>query len=170
VTVFEQIERSLSVLSPDDQQRLAVEMAMIVSPYGSVAPTVIQPDDFASIGAGLESAYTTSDESQAAVVQASCRRIIDQYPDDEPDGAGFFAFAAVVSIYYATETLMEDSPLGVVNAAKRFLDVLGVADDDRRTGSFAAAQEYLLDPSETKASSLRELVRGDAERLRALPV
>ena len=116
---------------------------MIVSPYGSVDATVIDPDEFAFIATGLRDAYSTGDRSQLAEVQASCRRIIDRYPNDEPDGAGFFAFGAVVSIYYATETLINDSLAGVVNAAKRFLDVLGAADDDGCAGLFAAAQGYL---------------------------
>jgi hypothetical protein len=157
--VFREIEQSLAVLSPDERKRLAVEMAVIVSSYGSVAPTVIEPDDFASISSYLEHAHATGDSSELAAVQESCHRIFDRYPDDEPGGAGFFAFAVVVSLYYATETLLEDSTVGVINAAKRFLDVLGAADDDRGAGVLVAGQDYLLEPNDTKLSSLRHLVQ-----------
>jgi hypothetical protein len=143
-------------------------MAVIVSPYGSVAPTIIDPDNFASIVSCLEDAYATGDSSELAAIQGSCRQIINLHPDDEPDGAGFFAFAAIVSVYYAAEALMGAAIVGLLNGAKRFLDVLSAADDDRGAGVFTAGHDYLLEPNQTKASSLRNLVRIDAERLRGI--
>jgi hypothetical protein len=93
-----------------------------------------------------------------------CRAIIERF-EEEPDGPGFFAFGAVVALYYACRATQGDSE-AAVNCAKRFLDVLGFADDDGEPGLFDAAVSYLALPSPDERRVILARVQAHADSMR----
>jgi hypothetical protein len=82
-----------------EQRALACDLAGIVSPYGTVDSEVVGSAVFADLRDRLAAVSTTRSD-EAASLSDDCQVIIDRFPD-EPVGAGFFAFGAVVSVFYA---------------------------------------------------------------------
>ena len=83
---------------------------------------------------------------------ADCAAFIDRF-DEEPEGPGFYAFGAVVSLYYA-ELHAHGVPNGALNAVKRFLRPAGGGQDDGESGLYDDAISYLTAPSGVKRDSL----------------
>jgi hypothetical protein len=144
-------ERAVVGLAADEQRRLAYDLAHIVASYGQADPTVVDPLSFTKLLARLDVAFDDQREAGAALA-ADCGAFIDRF-DEEPEGPGFYAFGAVVSLYYASCTLT-GVPNGALNAVKRFLDLLGTAEDDGESGLYDDAISYLTAPSGVKRDSL----------------
>lgn len=146
--------------------RLAITMVEVIAPYGVIAPDVVEPDLFRTLSERVRSANA---ESQVVEVARVCESIIEQLVDDEPDGPGFYAFGAVVSVYYACSAVRAE-PGGGLNAARRFLDLTGAADNDGVDGLFDLAVDFLRhrrhDARDEIAARVAEhaLALGNAER------
>ncbi|MFN3255611.1 MAG: hypothetical protein ACE37B_07940 [Ilumatobacter sp.] len=118
---------------------LAMTMVELIAPYGVIASDVVEPALFRSLSERIVSAGAARDATE---IERVCGDIIEQLVDDEPDGAGFYAFGAVVSVYYACSAIRA-VPDGGLNAAKRFCDLTGAADDDGVGGLFDLAVDFL---------------------------
>ena len=143
-----------------DQKNLVCDLAGIIAPYGSVDTDVVAPAVFADLSARLVDA---SSAALAALAEQECKRVVERFTD-EPDGAGFFAFGAVVYLLYACQAVGGDRD-GAVNCAKRFLDLLGAADDDGQAGLYDESLDYLAAPSTNRRVALVARVRAHAEAL-----
>jgi hypothetical protein len=137
-------EQVVADLSSLEQQRLACDLANIVAPYGHVDPAVIDPGYFDQLLDRLDGLMANG-HHEASLLAAECLSLIDRF-DDEPDDAGFYALGALVSVYYASCALSGEAD-GGLNSVKRFLDLLGAADDDGESGLFDDAVRYLTAPS-----------------------
>ena len=104
------------------------------------APNVIEPARFQEFSDRLLA--STSRHADPNDLAADCEEVIEQFVDDEPDDAGFYAFGAVVSVFFACCALRGDAD-GGLNAAKRFLDLTGAADDDGAAGLFEMADDFV---------------------------
>jgi hypothetical protein len=90
--------------------------------------------------------------------------VIDRF-DDEPAGIGFFAFGAVVEALYCVEALTKSASVGVVDCAKRFLDLLDAADDRESAGLCDLGVEWLGGPTVEAEQRLQHGVLDQARRL-----
>jgi len=104
-------------------------------------------------------AAATADE-QARHLVAECENFIAGF-DEEPDGAGFYVLGALVSLYYASCSLsgVRNAPL---NSVKRFLDLVGAADDAGESGLYDRALQYLTAPSSVERDALARRVSAHA--------
>ena len=158
------IEGLVGQLSQPAQRQLSLDVVRILSPYGAAAPHVVTPARFAQLASQLDEIAESPSEAAAIQLCESCELVLDQYPGDEPVGPGWFTFAAVVSLYYAAQTLSGDL-CGPVHSAKRLVDALGVAQDEGEEGIYADAIEFLSNPTAIAASALRTKVEKHATRL-----
>jgi hypothetical protein len=142
-------EELVKGLSPAQLKDLAVTMAVMVAPYGVVASAIIEPARFQMFIDRL----ATSGQQDLSDLVVECEAVIDQFVDDEPTDAGFYAFGAVVSVYYACCASL-DAGDGGLNAAKRFLDLAGAADDDGCAGLLALANDFVANPSAAARSEI----------------
>lgn len=137
-------------------------MAEIVAPYGVVAPDIIDPAWFQELSERLlASAPGPEDPNELA---ADCQEIIERFADDEPADAGFYAFGAVVSVFYACCALRGDVD-GGLNAAKRFLDLAGAANDDGVIGLFDLADDFVANRSDAVRSEITARITSHAASL-----
>ncbi len=74
-------------------------LAEIVAPYGVVAPDIIDPASFQELSERLLASAPAPEDLNELV--ADCQEIIERFVDDEPADGGFYAFGAVVSMFYA---------------------------------------------------------------------
>ena len=147
-------------ISVPQQCELAHQVAQVLAPYGGLALSVIAPDAFASLLDLLD----RGPGPEAAEALTEIEVVLTRLPDDEPAGAGFYTFAAVVALAYLGQTLLGDA-VGPIHAAKRLVDALGFADDEGQSGLYRKAVEFLEQPSHDAAVALREMV---ADRARVL--
>ena len=155
-------EELIQDLTPTQLKSLAVTMAEIVAPYGVVAPNVIEPARFQEFSDRLlASASGHADPNDLA---ADCEEVIEQFVDDEPDDAGFYAFGAVVSVFFACCALRGDAD-GGLNAAKRFLDLTGAADADGAAGLFEMADDFVANQSDAVRGELSSRITNHAGSL-----
>lgn len=143
-----------------EQKDLVCDLAGIIAPYGSVDTDVVAPAVFADLSARLVDAPSAA---SALPTEQECQRVVERF-SDEPGGAGFFAFGAVVHLLYACQAVRGD-PDGAVNCTKRFLDLLGAADDDGQVGLYDESLRYLAAPSPNRRLALVTRVRAHAEAL-----
>lgn len=136
---------ALRRLSGAQQASIALAMVEVVAPYGLVEPTVVDPEQFQDLIAQLR----VCAERGAGIndLSTECETIIAKFAKDEPEDAGFYAFGAVVAVFYACCTIGGD-PDGGVNSAKRFLDLTGAADDDGVDGLFQLADRFVTTQSD----------------------
>lgn len=153
----------VSALALAEQQTLACALAGVVDPYGAIERTVVEPELYRQLSGRLGTLHSGDSEAASRLAE-DCRRIIDRY-DDEPDGAGFYAFGAVVSVYYASRAVAGEITAGI-NAVKRFLDLVGCADDDGETGLHDEGIRYVLSPSTKSRDALRARVASHAISMR----
>jgi len=144
-------EELIRGLSPAQLKDLAVTLAAMVAPYGVVATDIIEPARFEEFIDRLPT--LASGQEDSSDLAAECEAVIDQFVDDEPADAGFYAFGAVVCVYYACCALRGDAD-GGLNAAKRFLDLTGAADDDGVDGLFALAEDFVANRSDAVRSEI----------------
>lgn len=126
-------------------------LAAMAAPYGGVATDIIEPARFDAFIDRL--AALTLGQEDSGDLAADCEAVIEQFVDDEPTDAGFYAFGAVVSVFYACCALRGDGD-GGLNAAKRFLDLTGAADDDGVDGLFAISKDFLAHRSDAVRSEI----------------
>lgn len=138
-------------LSGAQQVSIALAMVKLVAPYGLVEPAVVEPERFQELLAQLQ----VCAERGVGIneLYAECESIIAKFAEDEPEGAGFYAFGAVVAVFYACCTIGGDLD-GGVNSAKRFLDLTGAADDDGVDGLFQLADHFLTTRSDASRAAI----------------
>jgi hypothetical protein len=151
----------ITALTMDDQRRLVCELTAVVAAYGGADRSIVDPDWFAARSERLRAG--SLDIGQLQVLAGECEAVIERL-DDEPDGAGFYACGAVVSLYYTCLALTAHDS-GAVNAVKRFLDLLGAADDDGESGIYDEALRYLHAPTRVERDALTRRVSAHAGRL-----
>jgi hypothetical protein len=133
-------------------------MLDVIAPYGGEVETVVDPARFQSWLA----APHTDVEAQAGAVRDGTRQVVERQ-DEQPNGPGFYAFGAVVLTLYAADVLLGEDDEAIVNVAKRFLDLLGAADDDGESGMYGLAVRFFDEP-EAVSRTLRRRVRRHVTR------
>lgn len=141
---------------------LAVTLVELIAPYGVLAPGVIEPMQFRAFRTRLTSSEPGEGADEIAV---ACEDIIARFVDAEPEAGAFFAFGAVVAVYYACGALRGD-PTGGLNAAKRFLDLAGAADDDGVAGVFDLAVECVATRGDEVCREMAARIAAHAASLR----
>jgi hypothetical protein len=140
----------------------ALDLAEIVAPYGTLDTAVVEAATFVALLSRLRA--DTPGAVEAAAVENECEAIIERF-DEEPVAPGFYAFGAVVALHYASEAVQGNAE-AAVNCAKRFLDLLGRADDEGESGLFDAAVSYLARPSPDERRLLAARVQAHADSMR----
>ena len=156
-------DSSLHDLPAEDQRALAQRIAEIVGPYGSIAPSVLDGEGFQDLLDRLIAASAGGDEQAMRLVRGDAESIIARF-DEELDGPGFYALAAVIEIFYATEAALIDADIGLSWAVARLRDIADFAEDEGCEGLFCQAEEWLQEPTPGRADGLAERVAGDAAR------
>jgi hypothetical protein len=147
---------SIRALDAEAQARRARDFAKIVAPYGTLAAVVIDPTAFDALCSRLV--------VEPAAVGDECKSIVDRF-EEEPEVPGFYAFGAVVAVYYASLAMQGESE-AAINCAKRFLDLTGFADDAGESGLFDAAVRYLALPSPDDRRFIVARVEAHADSMR----
>lgn len=154
-------EDMIADLSSSQLANLAVAMVGVIAPYGVIESTVVEPALFRMLCERVASAAAGHDANAIAL---ACEDIIERFVDDEPEGRGFYAFGAVVAVYYACSALRGDSD-GGLNAAKRFLDLAGAADDDGVVGLFDLAVDFVTSRRDDVRHEIASRIAGHAASL-----
>jgi hypothetical protein len=150
---------ALRALPRSAQVDLAVRAASLIAPYGRLDADVVDPDEFTAWVSVLSAEIDTE---ELARVRRGCELIVAAHPSSEPEGDGFFAFGAVVSVLFAIDVLNGSGSDAIVNAAKRFLDLTGCAEDDGAAGLYSTAVEWLARPAAATESVIRRMIVADA--------
>ena len=158
----------LHALPADEQRALAKQIAEIVGPYGSIAPSVIDGEAFQDLLDRLIAASAGADEQAMRQVRDDAECIISRF-DEEPDGSAFYALAAVIEIFYATEAALIDADIGLQWAVARLRDITDFAEDEGCEGLLGQAHEWLRQPTTAHADRLAERVAADATRCKEQP-
>lgn len=158
------VEEQVGALSEAARWTLTFQVVQILAPYGTISPEVIEPEIFKSLKARLEACADGDPCPDALDVAEQSHAVIGRFPDHEPDGPGFFAFAAVVSLVYLAETVTGD-PAGPVNAAKRLVDALGFADEDYGHEMYSKCLAFLAGPTPQATIQLRQIVKDHVQHM-----
>jgi hypothetical protein len=152
----------IRALDSQAQPGRALDLAEIVAPYGTLETAVVEADTFVALLSRLRA--DTPGAVEAATVENECEAIVDRF-DEEPAGPGFYALGAVVALHYASGAVQGNAE-AAVNCAKRFLDLLGHADDEGESGLFDAAVGYVALPSPDERRLLVARVQAHADSMR----
>lgn len=159
--------RALRLATPTEQQRVAVQLAVLVEPFGRHASADERPSpSLAAVSEGLRQA------TNLVEVDALRRRLFDvpaMAGEEEPTGVAWYAYRAAVAWLYAADALCTAPGDGVMNTFTCVEDLLDAAEVELAlTGlcdRLIAATSKAVKGDATALSALMGPVRQAAERV-----